>query len=382
MKKKKVTVTKKLPQNFSLLLKVVKTRIQQAQSRAVLSVNSELIRLYWDVGQTIDEKQEKEGWGTQVIPRLAKELSGELSELKGFSTRNLERMVTFYRAYPDMAIPPQAVAELENDKKSALFCSIPWGHHILLMEKIKDRNLRFWYMDQILKNGWSRNILLEMVKSKAHERQGKAVTNFQRLLPPPQSDLAQKELKDPYVFDFLTLQDTFHERELEVGLLKHFEQFLLELGQGFAFVGRQYYLEIDDNEFYLDLLFYHLKLRCFIVIELKKGKFKPEYAGKMNFYLNVVDDTLKAKTDTPSIGLILCQDRNQIVAEYALRGVDRPIGVSEYELTRALPKNLKSSLPTVEEIEMELGSSAVLETKAKKPKKVIRKKAAKKKGKK
>lgn len=215
-------------------------------------------------------------------------------------------------------------------------------------------------MGQTLKNGWSRNTLSEMIKSKAHDRQGTAISNFKRLLPPEESDLAQQELKDPYIFDFLTLQDTFHERELEVGLLKHLEKFLLELGQGFAFVGRQYYLEIGDNEFYLDLLFYHLKLRCFVVIELKKGKFKPEYAGKMNFYLNVVDDKLKAKTDSPSIGLILCQDKNQIVAEYALRGVERPIGVSEYELTRALPKDLKSSLPTVEEIESELrGPSSV-----------------------
>jgi len=204
-----------------------------------------------------------------------------------------------------------------------------------------------------------------MIQSKAHSRQGKLISNFEKRLPPTQSDLVKQELKDPYVFDFLTLQDTFHERELEVGLLKHLEQFLLELGQGFAFVGRQYYLEIEDNEFYVDLLFYHLKLRCLIVIELKKGKFKPEYAGKMNFYLNIVDEKLRAKADAPSIGLILCQDRNQIIAEYALRGVDKPIGVSEYELTRALPKNLKSSLPTVEEIESELAQAPKKKTKKK-----------------
>lgn len=253
----------------------------------------------------------------------------------------------------------------EQPQFETVFWAIPWAHHILLMEKVKDQETRFWYMSQTLKNGWSKNILLTMIESKAHQRQGKAISNFERLLPHPQSDLVQQELKDPYVFDFLTLQDTFHERELEVGLLKHLEQFLLELGQGFAFVGRQYYLEIDDNEFYIDLLFYHLKLRCFIVIDLKKGKFKPEYAGKMNFYLNVVDDKLKTKTDATSIGLILCQDRNQIVAEYALRGVDRPIGVSEYELTRTLPKNLMSSLPTVEEIESELGESILTEAPSK-----------------
>jgi len=232
------------------------------------------------------------------------------------------------------------------------------------MEKVKDQNTRFWYMSQILSNGWSKNVLLTMLQSELHLSKGQAITNFDRLLPSPQSDLVQQEIKDPYIFDFLTLQDSFHERELEVGLLKHLEQFLLELGQGFAFVGRQYYLEIGDDEFYIDLLFYHLKLRSFVVIDLKKGKFKPEYAGKMNFYLNVVDDQLRAKDDAPSIGLILCQDRNQIVAEYALRNVNRPIGVSEYELTRALPKKLKSSLPTVEEIEQELAESVVTESEA------------------
>ena len=368
-----ITKNNQQSQNFSLLLNEVKNRIQQAQARAVLSVNSELIHLYWDVGQTISEKQKQEGWGTSVIPRLAKELSGELSELKGFSERNLDRMIAFYRAYSDLSLfSPPVVAKIKKDEKfqfETIFWAIPWTHHVLLMEKIKEKEIRYWYMREILKNGWSKNVLLTMIKSKAHDRQGKVVSNFERLLPHLQSNLAVQELKDPYVFDFLTLQDTFHERELEVGLLKHLEQFLLELGQGFAFVGRQYYLVIDDNEFYLDLLFYHLKLRCFVVVELKKGKFKPEYAGKMNFYLNVVDDKLKTKSDAPSIGLILCQDRNQIVAEYALRGVDRPIGVSEYELTRALPNNLKSSLPTVEEIELELAGSQAVEAAVKSIKK-------------
>lgn len=376
MKNKKTTISKKHAQNFSLLLKEIKIRIQQAQTKAILSVNSELIRLYWDVGRTIFERQKNEGWGSGVIPRLAKELSGELSELKGFSERNLDRMIAFYRVYSDLIpISPPMVAKLELDEKSqieTIFWAIPWTHHILLMEQVKEREVRFWYMGQIIKNGWSKNTLLTMVKSKVHERQGKVISNFERLLPTPQSDFAKQEFKDPYIFDFLTLHDTFHERELEVGLLKHLEHFLLELGQGFAFVGRQYYLEIDDSEFYLDLLFYHLKLRCFVVIELKKGKFKPEYAGKMNFYLNVVDDKLKTKLDAPAIGLILCQDRNQIVAEYALRGVDRPIGISEYELTRSLPKNLKSSLPTVEEIELELAGAKVIRPTLKKVKRTMK----------
>jgi predicted nuclease of restriction endonuclease-like (RecB) superfamily len=224
------------------------------------------------------------------------------------------------------------------------------------MEKIKDLPSRLWYAQQTIEQGWSRDTLGLMIKSKAHKRQGAAVSNFQQGLPDPQSDLAQQALKDPYLFDFLTLSEPFQERELETGLVAHLEKFLLELGQGFAFVGRQYHLEVSDKDFYLDLLFYHLKLRCFVVIDLKRGDFKPEYAGKMNFYCSVVDDRLKHETDQPTIGLILCQTKDRILAEYALRDIHKPIGVSDYELTRALPEDLKSSLPSIEEIEAELQS--------------------------
>ena len=360
-----------LPANIASLLTEIKTRIQQAQTQAVLSVNAELIRLYWDIGKLIDNRQREEGWGAAVIPRLARELKNELPEEKGFSERNIKRMLAFFRAYPDpSAIVPQAVAQLPPTEKvpqavaqidppaDSILWMIPWGHHALLMEKVEAKH-RHWYMQQTLENGWSRNVLLVMIQSAAHLRKGRALTNFDRLLPAPQSDLVQQTLKDPYIFDFLTLQEPFHERELETNLLHELERFLLELGQGFAFVGRQVHLEVGQSDFYLDLLFYHLKLRCFIVIDLKKGEFKPEYAGKMNFYLGVVDDKLRHALDAPSIGLILCQDRNRIVAEYALRGVSKPIGISEYELTRALPANLQSALPTVEEIEAELGDSAV-----------------------
>jgi predicted nuclease of restriction endonuclease-like (RecB) superfamily len=369
------------PANYVSLLKDIKVRIAEAQTRAVLSVNSELIRLYWDVGRLIENRQREQGWGAAVIPRLARELRNELPETKGFSERNIKRMLAFYREYPcppgalshpgpmvrgrkkvpqaaaqttDLAKVPQRAAQFSG----ALLWSIPWFHHVILIEKVKDLSARLWYMQQTLANGWSRNVLLLMVKSDAHRRQGKALANFDRLLPAPQSDLVRQALKDPYVFDFLTLEEPFHERELETHLLQQLERFLLELGQGFAFVGRQYHVEVGDSDFYIDLLFYHLKLRCFVVIDLKKGEFKPEYAGKMNFYLAVADDKLRHPSDAPSIGLILCQDRNQIVAEYALRGVSRPIGVSEYELTRALPASLQSALPTVEEIEAELSDSA------------------------
>ncbi|RPH79090.1 MAG: DUF1016 domain-containing protein [Nitrospiraceae bacterium] len=369
---------------YANLLGDIKVRIRQAQTKASLSVNAEMILMYWDIGRMIHERQQKKGWGVGIIPRLAKDIRNELPEVKGFSERNVGRMIAFYRDYADCPpILPQAVAKLKPLSKrkqpvalrtaegkvpqpvakivsqeilQQLIAKIPWGHNILLLEKVKDLPSRLWYMQQTIEQGWSRNVLGLMIKNNAHKRRGKAVTNFPQRLPDPQSDLAQQVLKDPYVFDFLTLAEPFQERELEVGLVRHLEKFLLELGQGFAFVGRQYHLEVSDKDFYLDLLFYHLKLRCFVVIDLKKGDFKPEYAGKVNFYCSVVDDRLKHETDQPTIGLILCQTKDRILAEYALRDIHKPIGVSDYELTRALPENLKSALPTIEEIEAELQS--------------------------
>lgn len=362
---------------YSGLLAEIKTCIGKAQSRASLSANAEMIAMYWDIGRMIHQRQQMEGWGTGIIPRLASDLKNQLPEIKGFSERNIGRMIAFYREYSESsAILPQPVAKstaaldmdenlpqsvaktaktVEPTNLQQLVAQIPWGHNILLMEKVKDRPTRFWYMQQTIEQGWNRETLSAMIKSTVHERQGEAVSNFAARLPAPQSALARQLLKDPYLFDFLTLEEPFHERELETGLVRHLEKFLLELGAGFAFVGRQYRLEVSDRDFYLDLLFYHLKLRCFIVIELKKGDFKPEYAGKMNFYCSVVDDRLRNDTDQPTIGLILCQTKDRILAEYTLRDIHKPIGISDYELTRALPENLKSSLPTVEEIEAELG---------------------------
>lgn len=360
---------------YSGLLTDIKDRVQRAQVRAALSANAEMIGMYWDIGRLIHQRQQTEGWGAAVIPRLATDLRNELPEEKGFSERNIKRMLAFYREYPTAEIVPQPVAQLNDINISSktvpqpvaqmagidervilqqLAAKIPWGHNILLMEKVKDLHTRLWYMKQTIEQGWSRDTLTAMVKSNAHARQGQAVSNFSDRLPAPQSDLARQLLKDPYLFDFLTIEEPFHERELETGLIRHLEKFLLELGQGFAFVGRQYHLAVSDKDFYLDLLFYHLKLRAFIVVELKKGEFKPEYAGKMNFYCSVVDDHLRNETDQPTIGLILCQAKDRILAEYTLRDIHKPIGISAYELTRALPDNLKSSLPTVEEIEAEL----------------------------
>ena len=345
------------------LLTDIKQRVRHAQTRAVLAVNAELIRLYWEIGALIDIRQKTEGWGTGVISRLARDLHNELPEEKGFSERNIKRMLAFYREYPHLRFVPQIVAQIEScptvPQPVALFPveliqSVPWGHHAELMTRIKEPAMRKWYMQATVENGWSRNILLMQIESAAHQRQGSLASNFAKHLPPPDSDLVQQTLKDPYIFDFLTLKTDFHERELETGLIAHLEKFLLELGQGFAFVGRQYHLDIGEKDFYIDLLFYHLNLRCYVVIDLKRGDFKPEYAGKMNFYCSVVDDKLRHETDKPTIGLILCQQPNRIIAEYTLRGVEKPIGVSGYELTSALPESLQSSLPSIEQIEQEL----------------------------
>ena len=382
---KKTAVARKAGlSGYTPFLSAVKNRIRAAQVKAALSANAELIHLYWDIGRAIAAMQEKEGWGAGVIPRLARDISNDMPEVKGFSERNLKRMVQFAAEYPGLrSIGPQAAAQLVTSpngpqaaarittivisrqaaaklptddltKVQQLAAQIPWFHHVILMGKVKDLRARLWYVQQTITHGWSRSILALQIKSAAHTRAGKVVHNFRATLPPPQSDLAEQVLKDPYIFDFLTLAEPFRERELELALLAQVQKFLIELGQGFAFVGRQYHLEIGADDFYLDLLFYHLRLRCFVVVDLKRGPFKAEYAGKMNFYCNVVDDRLRHTDDQPTVGLILCQDKNRIIAEYALKGVKKAIGVSEYALTRTLPKKFQSSLPTVEQMEAEL----------------------------
>lgn len=366
------------------LLGDIKTRVRQGQRRAALSANAEMIHMYWDIGRMIAARQEKEGWGAGVIPRLAVDLKNELPEQKGFSERNIGYMIRFAREYDSSAILQRSVAKLvpqpaaligqsKNEEPGILqqpaakleftamlpilqrsVAQLPWGINITLMQKIAHLPTRLWYAERALEQGWTRDTLTLQIKNRAHERQGAAITNFATTLPEAHAAIAQGLLKDPYLFDFLTLEEPFHERELETGLLLHLEKFLLELGRGFAFVGRQHRIEVSDREFYLDLLFYHLHLRCFIVIDLKKGDFKPEYAGKMNFYCSAVDDLLRHEHDVATIGLILCQTKDRILAEYSLRDIHKPIGLADYELTRALPKELASSLPSIEDIEAEL----------------------------
>ena len=360
------------------LLTNIKNRVRQGQLKVNLAANAEMLATYWDIGRMIYFQQQQKGWGKGVIPKLANDLKNELAEVKGFSERNILRMLTFYKEYSNFAISPLSVseletesirqlpvAELENDTNTQLpvaqlesanqqlIQKIGWAHHIILIQKIKDLSIRYWYMQQILEQGWSRDTLVAQIKSKIHERQGALVHNFDNTLSNAHSLWAKQTFKDPYIFDFITVATEFSERELELELVKQVEKFLLELGAGFAFVGRQYKLEVSDKDFQLDLLFYHLKMRCFVVIDLKKGDFLPEYAGKMNFYCSAVDDLLKHETDKPTIGLILCKGKDKIFAEYALRDLNKPIGVSEYELTQLLPDDLKSSLPSIEDIEKE-----------------------------
>jgi len=328
--------------SYQDLLARLKSQIQTAQVRAALAVNQELVLLYWQIGKEILTRQKVEGWGSKVIERLAKDLHVEFPEMKGLSPRNLKYMRAFAEAWP---IVQQPVALL------------PWGHNVRLLDLTKSADERLWYAEQAIRNGWSRNVLVMQIESGLFRRQGKAITNFQATLPAPQSDLAQQILKDPYNFDFLTLTQEARERDLEHGLLAHLRQFLIELGVGFAFVGSQVPLEVGGEDFKLDLLFYHLKLRCFVVIDLKMGAFKPEYAGKMNFYLSAIDDMLRHPDDKPSIGLVLCKAKNGIVAEYALRDIGKPLGISEFQHLEELPEQLKGTLPTIEEIEAELGKS-------------------------
>jgi predicted nuclease of restriction endonuclease-like (RecB) superfamily len=365
---------------YTALLTDIKQRIRTAQMRTAMAANTGLLMLYWEIGGVLAKRQASEGWGARVLPRLAADLHNALPEVQGFSDRNMRLMIQFYEEYPGLfPIWQPPVAKLKNPPVShqketriaarsttppeaaaiwqPAVAKLPWAHNVALFQKVKDRPTRLWYAQQSFEHGWSRQVLFLQIQNRAHERQGKAVTNFTRTLPAPQSDLAAQLLKDPYVFDFLSLEKPFHERELETGLLRHLQEFLVALGTGFAWVGRQVHLEVGSEDFYIDLLFYHLRLRCFVVIDLKVGRFRPEYAGKMNFYLNAVDDRLRHATDQPSIGLILCEDKNKVVAEYALRGLDKAIGVSAYELTRALPKTLQSALPSIVELESELSRS-------------------------
>jgi predicted nuclease of restriction endonuclease-like (RecB) superfamily len=373
-----------LPGGYPELLDALQRRVRQAQTRAALSVNRELIQLYWEIGREIVVRQEREGWGKNVVDRLARDIQTAFPGIRGFSPSNVWRMRSFYLAWRGVSpILAQPVRELSTSRKVAQpvrdlaaetpsqavtesgettpppqVAGIPWGHNVVLVEKLSDNEQRLWYAAKTLEHGWSRAVLTVQIESGLFDRQGGAVSNFAATLPAPQSDLAQQTLKDPYLFDFLTLHDEAIERDLEDGLVGHIQRFLIELGAGFAFVGRQVPLSVGDDDFYIDLLFYHLTLRCFVVIDLKMRKFTPEDAGKMNFYLSAIDSQMRHANDAPSIGLVLCKDRNRITAEYALRDIDKPIGIAEWQtrLVDSLPDSLRGRLPSIQQIEEELAS--------------------------
>lgn len=351
----------------------LKSKIRSAQTKASVAVNTELILFYWDLGKMITEKQTS--YGTAFLPQLSKDLQQEFTDIKGLSARNLALCRKFYQFYSisnlqqlvanlkgvdseclkgELQLSNKNRANIEDEIKLQNFTKIPWGHNILIFSKSKNLKEADFYIQKTLENNWSRDTLAIQIKSRLHLRAGLAITNFNKTLPEPLSDLAQQTLKDPYIFDFLQLSEGFKEKDIENQLVNHIKKFLLELGKGFAYVGQQYNLEIAEKDYYLDLLFYHIKLKCYVVLELKNTEFKPEYAGKLNFYLSAVDTLLKEEDDKPTIGILLCRDKNNIEAEFALRDINKPMGVSEFQITENLPDNLKSSLPTIEEIENEL----------------------------
>ncbi len=331
------------PAGYADWLAELKTRIHVAQQRAALAVNRELVLLYWQIGRDILARQADQGWGAKVIDRLAHDLRTAFPEMKGFSPRNLKYMRAFAEAWQDDEFVQASLAQL------------PWYHQLALLDKLKTEKERRWYAAKAIEHNWSRNVLVMQIETRLRERTGAAVTNFTAQLPKPHSDLARESLKDPYRLDFLGLGKDAEERAIETALVRHITQFLIELGAGFAFVGRQVHIEVGGDDFFIDLLFYHLKLRCYVVVELKASSFKPEHTGQLSFYLSVVDAEIKHPDDNPTIGLLLCKSQNRVVAEYALRDINKPIGVAEYQLISALPAELQTSLPSIEQIERELG---------------------------
>ncbi len=328
------------PEGYNSWLASLKQRIQSAQQRATLSVNRELVLLYWHIGRDILERQQAQGWGAKVIDQLARDLTAAFPDMKGFSRRNLMYMRSFAEEWPDSEFVQQVVAQL------------PWGQNLLLLTKLKTREEREWYAAKAIEHGWSRNVMWHHISTALHLRSGNAVTNFEQRLPSPDSELAQQTLKDPYLFDFLGVSNEALERDIEGAMVRHVTKLLMELGEGFAFAGRQVHVEVADENFYIDLLFYNYRLHRFLVVELKGGSFKPEHAGQLNFYVTLVDEHLKNEDDKPTIGLLLCKQQHRIVAEYALRGMTQPIGIAEYKLE--LPEDLARYLPSIEQIEAEL----------------------------
>lgn len=342
--------------NYKAWLADIKTRIRGAQLKAAVAVNTQLLEFYWELGADIVEKQKNAKWGDGLIKQLSRDLMSEFPEMKGFSRTNLmyiKKWCVFYSG--SNLIVPQPVGQTSGGSLAGIF-HIPWGHNREIITSCKSVKEALFYVYNTVKYNWSRSVLVHQIESGLYAREGKSPNNFTVALPKPQSDLAKQTLKDPYIFDFLTLTREHDERELENALVEHITKFLLELGAGFAYVGRQVPLRVGKSDFYIDLLFYHLKLRSYVVVELKTTAFEPEFAGKLNFYLTAVDRQVRSEQDNPTVGILICKSKDKVVVEYALSDIHKPIGVSEYKLTQSLPKSIKSSLPSIKEIEKELGS--------------------------
>lgn len=345
----------KIDKKYSTWLKELKSKIRSVQIKAAVKVNTEMLNFYWELGADIVEKQSAAKWGDGFLGKLSQDLMTEFPDMRGFSLSNLKYIKQWYLFYSaHESIGQQLVGRLKKANVQQLVAQIPWGHNLVIISKIKDTNEALFYVQKIIQNNWSRAVLTHQIESGLYGREGKAITNFKATLPLPQSDLARQTLKDPYSFDFLTLREKHDEKELEDALINQIAGFLLEMGSGFSYIGRQYRLEINGDEFFIDLLFYHIRLHCYIVVELKVVKFKPEFAGKLNFYVSAVDSILKTEQDNPTIGILICKSKNKTVVEYALKDIHKPIGVSEYLITKNLPDEFKSSLPSIEEIEAEL----------------------------
>ncbi len=341
--------------NYAYLLKQVKARVLLAQKKAIYTANEEMLSMYWDIGKLLSESQKQIGWGNNALEKLANDLKNDYPEMKGFSVRNCQVMMQFYNEYNQQLTNTQrTVAHLEYSNLILPVKQLGWAHNVALMQKVKDIKARYWYMIQCLKNGWSRDFLIEAIKQDYYHSHGALASNFDTTLPEIQAKQVKETLKDPYIFDMLTFTEEYDERDIELGLVKHIEKFLVEMGAGFAFMGRQYHIEVSEKDFYIDILMYNAFMHRYLVVELKRGEFQPEYIGKLNFYCSAVDDILCREGDNPTIGLLLCQNKDQIMAEYALRDVHKPIGISDYELGQALPKDIKSGLPSIEELENKL----------------------------
>lgn len=329
--------------DYFAFIQDIKQRVQSSQIKAAVSINKELLHLYWDLATRIVEKQKQSAWGDGLLEQLSKDLQTEFPDMKGFSKRNLELMRQWYKFWSE-----------ESSIAQQLVSQIPWGHNLVIVSKTKNQEEALFYVQKIIQNNWSRSVLTHQIEGGLFGCEGKALTNFKATLPKPQSDLALQTIKDPYNFDFLTIREKHNEKELENALVEQIAKFLLELGAGFSFISRQHKLNIDGDDFYIDLLLYHVRLHCYVVVELKSVKFKPEFTGKLNFYVSAVDGILKSEQDNSTIGILICKSKNKTVVEYALKDVHKPIGVSEYIITKKLPDEFKSSLPSIEDIEAEL----------------------------